>query len=455
MILHSIGARLTLWYASLFAVGLAALGIAMWFALRGSLYHAVDEGLRDRLVGIARFIEDHESRLDLDEVKEEFRAHGELFQVADQRGSWVHRGADLAGVDAPSATDAPSEGTLQTAWLHGQPYRVLSQPIAVGGQRFTVQVAAPLDDLEQGLYDSLWFLLPAFPLALSLATIGGYWMSRRALAPVDDIARVAKSITADDLGRRLTVPASRDELARLAETFNEMIGRLESSFRGITRFTADAAHELRTPLAVMRTTAEVALREGAGSTNEREALEHVVAELERTTQLVENLLLIAKADSGAAQLRREQIDLVAAVDEACAQARLLARVKGVALATELPERSIWVTGDGHALRRLFLILLDNAVKYTPAGGRCEVRLVENGTEVIATVADTGIGISASDLPHVFERFYRVDRARSREQGGAGLGLAIGRWIAEAHGGGIFAESALDGGSSFRVHLPRA
>jgi heavy metal sensor kinase len=318
-----------------------------------------------------------------------------------------------------------------------------------------VQVAAPLADLEQGLYDSLWFLLPAFPLALMLATIGGYWMSRRALAPVDDIARVAKSITADDLGRRLTVPASRDELARLAQTFNEMIGRLESSFRRVTRFTADAAHELRTPLAVMRTTAEVALRGGSGSTNEREALEHVVAEIERTTQLVENLLLIAKADSGAAQLRREPIDLVAAVDEACTQAGVLARVKGVALAADLPERSIWVAGDGHALRRLFLILLDNAVKYTPSGGRCEVRLADNGTEVVAMVADTGIGISPADLPHVFERFYRVDRARSREQGGAGLGLAIGRWIAEAHGGGIFAESKLDGGSTFRVHLPRA
>ena len=454
MTLRSIGARLTLWYASLFAVGLAALGVVMWLALRQSLYHAVDEGLRDRAAGIARFIEDHESRLDLDEVKEDFRAHGELFQVVDERGEWVHRGADLSGIGAPGSIDVASVGTLQTASLLGRPYRVLTRPIDVAGRRFTVQVAAPFDDLEQGLYDSLWFLLPAFPLALLLAAVGGYWMSRRALAPVDDIARAAKSITADELGRRLPVPASGDDLARLAETFNEMIGRLESSFRRITRFTADAAHELRTPLAVMRTTAEVALREGSGDTDERKALELVVAEIERTTQLVENLLLIAKADSGAAQLRREQVDLVAAVDDACAQAGVLARVKGVALATALPARSIWVAGDGHALRRLFLILLDNAVKYTPAGGRCDVQVAEYGTEVVATVADTGIGISAADLPHVFERFYRVDRARSRELGGAGLGLAIGRWIAEAHGGTIFAESALDGGSSFRVRLPR-
>jgi signal transduction histidine kinase len=127
----------------------------------------------------------------------------------------------------------------------------------------------------------------------------------------------------------------------------------------------------------------------------------------------------------------------------------------VALGAALPETAMWVAGDGHALRRLFLILLDNAVKYTPAGGRCDVRVAENGTEVVGTVSDTGIGISATDLPHVFERFYRVDRARSRERGGAGLGLAIGRWIAEAHGGAIFAESELERGSSFRVHLPRA
>jgi signal transduction histidine kinase len=206
---------------------------------------------------------------------------------------------------------------------------------------------------------------------------------------------------------------------------------------------------------VMRTTAEVALRGPSTGGDHTKALEHVVVEIDRMSHLVENLLMIAKADSGEAQLRKRPVDVVAAVAEACEQAGVLARVKGVELSSRLPGRAVSIMGDAHALRRLFLILLDNAVKYTPGGGRCEVEVTAGATEVVGTVTDTGMGIANDDLPHVFDRFYRVDRARSRAQGGAGLGLAIGRWIAEAHGGVIAVESELDRGSCFRVHLPRA
>jgi heavy metal sensor kinase len=450
---RSIGARLTIWYAALFAVGLVALGITMWLALQLNLYHAVDESLRDRVAGIERFVADHEMRLDDDEVKEEFRAHGEQFQVFDEAGSLVHRGAEIADVNLPPP-DAAAAGTFLDAVWHGEPVRVLTSIADTGARRFTVQVAAPLRQLEEGLYGSLWFLLPMFPLVLMLATVGGYLLSRRALAPVDDITRAAQLITAKHLSHRLAVAPAHDELSRLASTFNEMIGRLESSFRTISRFTADASHELRTPLAVMRTTAEVALRGPSGS-DRTQALEYIVAEIDRMSHLVENLLMIAKADSGESQLQRKPVDVVAAVAEACEQASVLARVKGVELSIRLPENALSTMGDPHALRRLFLILLDNAVKYTPGGGRCEVEVATEAGEVVGTVTDTGIGISNADLPHIFDRFYRVDRARSREQGGAGLGLAIGRWIAEAHGGIIAVDSALDRGSSFRVRLPLA
>jgi heavy metal sensor kinase len=452
---RSIGARLTIWYAALFAVGLVALGIAMWLALQLNLYHAVDESLRDRVTGIERFVADHETRLDDDEVKEEFRAHGELFQVFDEAGSLVHRGAEIADIDVVPRSDAAAAGTFLDTVLHGQPVRVLTGIADTGARRFTVQVAAPLRQLEEGLYGSLWFLVPMFPLVLMLATVGGYLLSRRALAPVDDIARAAQLITAKHLSHRLAVAPADDELSRLANTFNEMIGRLESSFRTISRFTADASHELRTPLAVMRTTAEVALRGPSGGRDRTQALEYIVAEIDRMSHLVENLLMIAKADSGESQLQSKPVDVVAAVAEACEQASVLARVKGVELSIRLPERALSIMGDPHALRRLFLILLDNAVKYTPRGGRCEVAVAALAGEVVGTVTDTGIGISNDDLPHVFDRFYRVDRARSREQGGTGLGLAIGRWIAEAHGGVIAVDSELDRGSSFRVHLPLA
>jgi heavy metal sensor kinase len=424
----------------------------MWWALRLNLYHAVDESLRDRVVGIERFLADHETRLDDDEVKEEFRAHGELFQVFDEAGTVVHRGAEVAD----SSLVLPSEVAADTfldASLHGRPVRVLTAIADAGARRFTVQIAAPIEQLEEGLYGSLWLLIPMFPLVLVLAAAGGYLLSRRALAPVDDITRAAQLITAENLSQRLSVGPAGDELSRLANTLNEMIGRLESSFRTISRFTADASHELRTPLAVMRTTAEVALRGPSARSDHAEALEHIVVEIDRMSHLVENLLMIAKADSGEAQLQKRPVDVVAAVAEACEQAGVLARVKGVEISIRLPEKAISIMGDAHALRRLFLILLDNAVKYTPGGGRCEVELVAGAGEVVGTVTDTGIGISNDDLPHVFDRFYRVDRARSREQGGAGLGLAIGRWIAEAHGGVIAVESEPARGSSFQVHLP--
>jgi heavy metal sensor kinase len=450
---RSIGARLTLWYAGAFAAGLIVLGAGMWLVVQQSLYHAIDESLSDRIAGIERFIEDHKTRLDQDEVREEFHAHGDFFQVAAEGGGVIHRAESLDGVTMPSTVGLNAAGRFDNVAASGSPLRFLSQTITIDGRPFTVQVAAPLRDLQQGLHGALWVLLPMFVLVLLLATAGGYFVSRRALSPVDRITQTARSISADNLSKRLEVPRTGDELERLSETLNEMIARLEAAFRKISRFTADASHELRTPLAVMRTTAEVALRAGDVEAESRSALEQILVEIERTSHLVENLLLIARADSGDARLNKHPVDIVAAVDEACSQASVLARVKGIRFETRLPAKSLFVTGDRDALRRLFLILLDNAVKYTPAGGEFEVSLAEGEGYVIGAVKDTGIGIAREDLPFIFDRFYRVDRARSREQGGAGLGLAIGRWITEAHGGSITVQSELNRGSLFKVQIP--
>ena len=453
MSLRSIGVRLALWYTAAFALGFAALATAMWFGVQRSLYHAIDNTLLERAAGIERFIEDHKTRLDVDEVKEEFRAHGELFQVFNADGALVHRGTALAGAMVPLAADGADR--FENVLAAGEPLRFASHAIEIDGRPFTIQVAAPLHDLQEGLREAAWILLPMFPLMLLLAAAGGYWLARRALAPVDEITRTARAFSANNLSARLSVPRTNDELERLSTTLNEMLERLEEAFRRISRFTADASHELRTPLAVMRTTAEVALRAPDRNDGEaRAALEQIVAEVERTSHLTENLLLLAKADSGAAALQRHNVDLAAALGEACAQAEILARVKGLALAAELPdERRTYVAGDAHALRRLFLILLDNAVKYTPVGGRIDVALRQHGDSVVGEVRDSGIGISPQDLPHVFDRFYRADRARSREHGGTGLGLAIARWIAETHGGTITVASELERGSRFEVRLP--
>ena len=454
MSLRSIGARLTLWYTAAFALGFAALATAMWFGVQRSLYHAIDGTLLERAAGIERFIEDHKTRLDVDEVKEEFRAHGELFQVFDADGTLVHRGTALGGTMAALAADGADR--FENVLVAGQPLRFASHKVDVDGRPFTIQVAAPLRDLQQGLREAAWMLLPMFPIMLLLAAAGGYWLARRALAPVDTITQTARSLSADNLSSRLSVPRTSDEIERLSMTLNEMLERLEAAFRRVSRFTADASHELRTPLAVMRTTAEVALRAPDEQGEARAALEQILAEVERTSHLTENLLLLAKADSGAGALQRQRVDLTNAVGEACTQAGVLARVKGLTLAAQLPgEDRLWVSGDPHALRRLFLILLDNAVKYTPAGGRIDVTVREHGESAVGEVRDSGIGIASDDLPHVFDRFYRADRARSREHGGAGLGLAIARWIAESHGGAISVASEVERGSRFEVRLPIA
>ena len=451
MRLRSVGARLTLWYTAAFAAAAVVLGVAIWFAVQQSLYRAVDDGLRDRVEGIGRFIEDHKSRLLLDEVKDEFRAHGDFFQVIDADGRAVHRGAALENAEL-AALGADDEGRFANTAVRGEPLRVLSRLIAIDGHTYTIQAAAPLSNLEDGLRAAAWHLVPAIPLALLVAAAGGYSLSRRALAPVDRITQTARLITADSLSKRLEVAPTGDELERLSQTLNEMIARLDNAFQRITRFTADASHELRTPLAVMRTTAEVAIRAPQGA-EQREALEQIVAEIERMSHLVENLLLIAKADAGAADLKKRRIDIVQAVREACSEASVLARVKGLRFETQLPDTTLWVNGDRDALRRLFLILLDNAVKYTPTGGSLAVVVSAQDGRVLGTVRDSGIGIAREDLQHVFARFYRVDRARSRADGGAGLGLAIGRWIAEVHGGHLRVESEPQRGSSFHVELP--
>jgi heavy metal sensor kinase len=450
--------KITAWYFAVLATGFSLFGVIAFYVMRSSIHETVDENLQDQMQGIRVLMERAASRgrselaheLTQDE---EIRAGSDLLQVSDPAGNWIYRSRTMTQYGPVAPREARTSITTQQP--NGVPLRVLTLPVQAGGKTYIVQLAYPLDDFYEALDRFRRVLFLSSPLLLLLATAGGYWLSRRALSPVDQITREARSIGAQNLSSRLVVPHTGDELQRLSETLNGMLARLEQAFRRIAQFTADASHELRTPVALMRTRAEIALRRPRSEEEYRETLRQILEDLQRTSSLIENLMLLARADSGTEALQRTPINMVESVGEACLEGRTLAETKQISFLEELPESPVWIEGESNSLQRLFLILLDNAVKYTSPGGRITVSLRSSNGCAVTEVRDTGIGIAAEDLPHVFERFFRADRARSRETGGAGLGLSIGQWIAQAHGGTVRALSKPGEGSVFQVQIPLA
>jgi heavy metal sensor kinase len=450
-----IGVRLTAWYFGILAAVLSLFSLTAYFAMRNSVYRAVDQELLARMEGVRRLIE-RTARYEPEDLRRELREHSELagntlLQVADRQGNWLYRSASVDRYEIPRLAEAsPLPSTLV---LNNAPLRVLTTEIQGGDQSYFAQAAVPLADFYSALHLFATLLLVSIPILLLSAAAGGYWMSRRALAPVDQITQTARDIGAQSLSSRLLVPLTGDELQRLSETLNSMLERLEAAFKKIMQFTADASHELRTPVAVMRTRTELSLRKPRSAEEYRETVAQVHSELEKTSELVERLMFLARADYGVEALQLFTADLGGIVREVCSQGKILSEAKGIAFHEEIPAQPVWVKADAHALRRLFLILIDNAIKYTPGGGRVEVVVGAKDGFAIGEVRDTGIGIAPEHLPNVFERFYRADKARSRESGGVGLGLSIGRWIAEAHAGTIEVQSSPGGGSVFTLRLP--
>jgi heavy metal sensor kinase len=458
---RSIGFRLAAWYFLVFACGLAAFSVTAWFAMRASIYHAVDDELRDRVRGVTRFMNLQIASLSVPEIRDEFREHsvlgpgGDLFQVCDEDGQWLYRSVPLESnnvpIAAPGLLAAPRFETLR---VQDHSLRFYSERIVVNGKPYTVQVAATMHEALEALDRFRFLLLFATPLLLIAASAGGYWLSSRALAPVEEISRAAQRISIENLADRLPVTQTGDQLQRLSETLNAMFSRLEASVRRITQFTADASHELRAPVSLIRTTAEVAIQRRDRAPEEYfEALEEILAESERTSQVVDSLMLLARADSGKESLECVATDACGVVRGAAEQGEKLARNHDLDFTTSLPDGPLTIQADGDALRRALLILIDNAVKYTPKGGAVKLKLQTNNSFAIVSVSDTGIGIAKPDLVHIFDRFWRADKARTREQGGAGLGLSIAKWIVEMHQGSIEVESELAKGSTFRVHVP--
>ncbi len=420
--------RLAAWYFAVLCLAFGAFSLFAFLEVRGSIQSAVDEGLRDRAADIRELLEGQSSP---EQVKHELaegssvRGEDDILQIAETHGEWVYSSVSALryGLQLARPGKPGEKFQFSTMYSKGMPLRIL--------------------------------LLFSVPVLLVIASAGGYWLSRKAVAPVGEIARAAQSISEHELSKRLPILQTGDELQSLSETLNEMFSRLESAFKRVTQFTADASHELRTPVALMRARTEVALRKPRSEGEYKETIVRIHQELERTSALIENLMTLARADSGSEALRVTPTDLNEVFLEISEPARLLAEGKSIHYEQRLAETPLCVSGNAPSLQRLFLILIDNAVKYTPPEGRISVVLGISDGAAVTEIRDTGIGISSSDLPHIFERFYRADESRSRESGGTGLGLSIAKWIAEAHHGSISVVSKVGEGSVFRVQIPLA
>lgn len=443
--------RMTFWYGTVLAAVLATFGVSVYLMMRHQLRARTDAGLAQALVEIMEEVEEARNEARLKErLQRRFVARESYdFQVINVDGRVVFRSDRLSAetLPVPPIPSSLKRLDFETVPLGSRtvesPFlgrvRVASELVPGPESTVVVQAAASLASDDHELSELLLVLLLAGPLALAFALGGGYLLARKALAPVDRMARTADEITAARLDRRLTVANPDDELGRLARTLNDMIGRLESSFEEIRRFTADAAHELRTPLTVLRTEAEVALRHPREPEQYRQVIETMLEEVERLTRLSEQLLFLCREDAGLAPRIQNPVRLDRVVNDACDHMRVVAEARGVAL--RLAPLEPWtVVGDGDQLRRLLFNLLDNAIKFTPAGGTVSVWGGRVDERYRIVVSDTGIGIAAEHIPNIFKRFYRADPARGQEASGTGLGLAISRSIADAFGAELRVES---------------
>ncbi len=458
---RGIRVRLTLWYLAILVLGLGALSMGSWFAMRASFFQAIDHGLEDRIKGVEKFMNEQIASLTLVEIRDEFREHsvlgpgGDLFQVCNQRGEWLYRSLPLENNRTPIRTpdQLGESGLRETLTVQKIPVRFSSRRIVVRGEPYTVQVATPLPEFYDALAKFSTILLLSVPILILLASAGGYWISTRALRPVEEIREKAESISIRNLSEKLTIPDSGDELQRLSETLNDMLARLSDSVQRMSQFTADASHELRAPISLIRTTAELALQRSGLTPELTQDLKQVVAEAGRTSHLMDSLLLLARADTGEDGLHKEITDWSLSVQEAVEQASSAAKAKNITISLSTPEQPLAVVGDLEALRRLAFILLDNAIKYSPESSAVRVTMTTERSQGFLSVADSGIGISAEDREHVFDRFWRADKARSRGLGGAGLGLSIAKWIVDRHQGTIHLSSETGSGTTFEVQIP--
>ncbi len=475
--------QLMFWYTAVFAILLFVSDALLYTQLQSSLITSLDNSLQFQAQQVARGISNDSGTVtiqdltgDLPEVRSNFPdprdsyvdvTFGTLIRILDAQGRIVRSTPAFRALIVPAASLAqplhgtPWQGDVTTR--DGQPVRLKSVALLESGAPFAlVQVGESLAQLNSTLRNVLIELLVIAPFALLLGACGSYWLATRAFIPIDRLTRTARQINAGDLHQRVPIPSAHDEVYRLAQTLNEMIERLEQSFARQRRFVADASHELRTPVAVIRSMTDLALLQELMPQEQATLFENINTETERLGDLISDLLALARSDEGKVVLEKEPVRLDLLVEAVVANAEILALEHNITVEAQTLE-AVTILGDEARLIQAIINLLDNAILYTNVGGRVKVSVEKkankadkaDGTDkVLLRICDTGIGIAPEDIPHIFERFYRADLARVRTEGNSsGLGLAIVEWVIHAHNGSIMVESTVGQGSTFSITLP--
>ena len=450
--------RMALWYVLV----LGFLLLAYAAGTSAYLFHSLREQLDDNLLedaetveGLLRITPNGAVALESGHPEGHEPGAERFVEVWSPESTLLYRSPALRGqgLGGPPLPRQPEAAPSSLRLADGMRARLAVTTPVVGNRRVLLRVAHSEEPLWQEMEEFVSVLLLALPLGLILAGLGGFALARKALAPVDVMAHKAERISAERLNERLPVENPDDELGQLAQAFNATLARLEGAFEQLRRFTADASHELRTPLTAIRSVGEVALQTPKSATEYRDVIGSMLEETDRLTRLVDSLLTLSRADAGHVHVDRAEISLLGLAQEASSLVEVLAEEKRQRISVQ-GDSTLVVSGDRLILRQALINLIDNAIKYSPTGVEIGVQVHPGkDSQVIVEVIDQGLGVSQEHQSRIFDRFYRVDKARSREWGGAGLGLAIARWAVEAHGGQIVVESAEGVGSTFRVTLP--
>jgi heavy metal sensor kinase len=458
---HSIRFRLAAWYAGVLAGILVLFSVAIYAGLSHFLRNNLRESAMKDAQEVASIVLENANESDQSAIGREVGEHfspesnDRAIRILGANGSPIYLSGSAQVFPPGSASSAGEQASdMSYSPPSAEEELIRTQTVSAdSGKKYIIQVAASLGHTNEVLRELLAVLAIALLLATVIAVVGGFFLIRSSLKPLDNMAMWAQKITSRSLHERMPVSETGDELQQLSISLNRMIERLEEAFHHISRFSADASHELRTPLTIMRGELESAVQNPKTNPEVREALGNALEEAVRLSKIVDQLLTMSRLDAGEAFLEVSRFDFSELVRTTVEYMRLLADEKNLALKVQAAE-AVQVEGDRYRLQQVIVNLVDNAIKYTPDGGSVHVSTRAEADKAVLVVTDTGIGISAEGQAHIFERFYRTDKARSRQLGGTGLGLSIVKSIGAAHGGRVSVQSAEGRGSAFRFEIPR-